>query len=315
MDYYGLHPKFKLNRPLNNEEIAGRLDQNSRIDITNEELIPDIKVIAINSHYLEMVDKYYSSKGIFSFIGLFGSFICLSSVLFFIIRLIFFSQFTKENIIFTFVMVPPFLAMGLFMLYLLKTEWFTWTHYPIRFDRKNQMVYAFRTDGSIITVPWAKVFFTTGLNYVKNISADYYISGHVLADDNNTVIDTFCLPASTGNLALLQYHWEFIRRYMEEGPENIIQQVEFCLPIANKKESYGFTFFYIFTLFKGLFKILMLLMFPLIFIISIPRYIAILTSRRPVWPEEIEEQCKIDPNDPYILNEKTNPKDLWKAFY
>lgn len=315
MDYYGLHPKFKLNRPLNNEEIAGRLDQNSRIDIANEELIPDIKVIAINSHYLEMVDKYYSSKGIFSFIGLFGSSICLSSVLFFIIRLIFFSQFTKENIIFTFVMVPPFLAMGLFMLYLLKTEWFTWTHYPIRFDRKNQMVYAFRTDGSIITVPWAKVFFTTGLNYVKNRNADYYISGHVLADDNNTVIDTFCLPASTGHLALLQYHWEFIRRYMEEGPENIIQQVEFCLPIANKKESYGFTFFYICTLFKGLFKILMLLMFPLIFIISIPRYIAILTSRRPVWPEEIEEQCKIDPNDPYILNEKTNPKYLWKAFY
>ncbi|MBG6029368.1 hypothetical protein I5F10_18540, partial [Proteus mirabilis] len=55
MDYYGLHPKFKLNRPLNNEEIAGKLDQNSRIDLENEELIPDIKVIAINSHYLEMV--------------------------------------------------------------------------------------------------------------------------------------------------------------------------------------------------------------------------------------------------------------------
>ncbi|MBG3131933.1 hypothetical protein I4674_19425 [Proteus mirabilis] len=315
MDYYGLHPKFKLNRPLNNEEIAGKLDQNSRIDLENEELIPDVKVIAINSHYLEMVDKYYSSKGIFSFIGLFGTLICLSSVLFFIVRLIFFSQFTKGDIIFTFVMAPPFLAMGLFMFYLLKTEWFAWTHYPIRFDRQNQMIHAFRTDGSIISVPWKKVFFTTGLNYLKNISADYYISGHVLADDNKTVIDTFCLPASTGNPALLQYHWEFIRRYMEEGPEHLIQQVEFCLPIANKKESYGFTFFYICTLFKGLFKILMLLMFPLIFIISIPRYIAILTSRRPIWPEEIEAQCKIDAHDPYILNEKTNPKDLWKAFY
>ncbi|MBG3131944.1 hypothetical protein I4674_19505 [Proteus mirabilis] len=201
------------------------------------------------------------------------------------------------------------------MLFLLKTEWFTWTHYPLRFDRQNQMIHAFRTDGSIISVPWAKVFFTTGLNYVKNISADYYISGHVLADDNKTTIDTFCLPASTGNFELLKYHWEFIRRYMEEGPEHLIQQVEFCLPIANKKESYGFTFFYICTLFKGLFKILMLLMFPLIFIISIPRYIAILTSRRPIWPEEIEAQCKIDAHDPYLLNEKTNPKDLWKAFY
>lgn len=59
MDSYGLLQKFKLNRPLNNEEIAGKLDQNSRIDLENEELIPDVKVIAINSHYLEMVDKYF----------------------------------------------------------------------------------------------------------------------------------------------------------------------------------------------------------------------------------------------------------------
>ncbi|HEK1721319.1 TPA: hypothetical protein SMT55_003594 [Proteus mirabilis] len=315
MDYYGLHPNFKLNRPLNNEEIAGRLDQNSRIDLANEELIPDIKVIAINSHYLETVDKYYSSKGIFSFIGAFGAISILGMFFWALISLLLSGNYDSTTIVCLIIIGIPAILMGFFMLFLLKTEWFTWTHYPIRFDRKNQMVYAFRTDGSIITVPWAKVFFTTGLNYVKNISADYYISGHVLADDNNTVIDTFCLPASTGNLALLQYHWEFIRRYMEEGPENIIQQVEFCLPIANKKESYGFTFFYICTLFKGLFKILMLLMFPLIFIISIPRYIAILTSRRPVWPKEIEELCKIEPNDPYILNEKNNTKNLWKAFY
>lgn len=315
MDSYGLLQKFKLNRPLNNDEIAGKLDQNSRIDLDNKELIPDVKVIAINSHYLEMVDKYYSSKGFVSLFSSLGTVAFLGSALWVILYFIFFKQFTKENIASTIITGSLLLAMGLFMFYLLKTEWFAWTHYPIRFDRKNQTVYAFRTDGSIITVPWAKVFFTTGLDYAKSMKNDYYISGHVIADDNKTIIDTFCLPASTGNFELLKYHWEFIRRYMEEGPENIIQQVEFCLPIANKKESYGFTFFYVSTLFKGMLKILMPLMSPIIFIISIPRYIAILTSRRPIWPEEIEEQCKIDPNDPYILNEKTNPKDLWKAFY
>ncbi|UDN37247.1 DUF6708 domain-containing protein [Proteus sp. NMG38-2] len=314
MDSYGLLQKFKLNRLLNNEEIAGRLDQNSRIDITNEELIPDIKVIAINSHYLEMVDKYYSSKG---FVSLFSSILTTLFSIFalkLVLTVIFFDH-SSGKILLASVLAPLFLAMGLFMFSLLKTEWFAWTHYPLRFDRKNQMVYAFRTDGSIISVPWKKVFFTTGLDYAKSMKNDYYISGHILADDNKTIVDTFCLPASTGNFELLKYHWEFIRRYMEEGPENIIQQVEFCLPIANKKESYGFTFFYVSTLFKGMLKILMPLMSPIIFIISIPRYIAILTSRRPIWPEEVEEQCKIDPNDPYILNEKTNPKDLWKAFY
>ncbi|MBG5949852.1 hypothetical protein I5E72_08875 [Proteus terrae] len=315
MDSYGLLQKFKLNRLLNNEEIAGKLDQNSRIDIANEELIPDVKVIAINSHYLEMVDKYYSSKGFVSLFSSLGTIAFLGSALWIIFYFIFFQQFSKENIASTIITSSLLLAMGLFMFSLLKTEWFAWTHYPIRFDRKNQMIYAFRTDGSIILVPWKKVFFTTGLDYAKSMKNDYYISGHVLADDNKTIVDTFCLSASTGNFELLKYHWEFIRRYMEEGPENIIQQVEFCLPIANKKESYGFTFFYVSTLFKGMLKILMPLMSPIIFIISIPRYIAILTSRRPIWPQEIEEQCKIDPNDPYILNEKTNPKDLWKAFY
>lgn len=312
MDYYGLHPKFKLNRPLNKNEIAGKLEQNNRIEITNEELIPDIKVIAINSHYLEMVDKYYSSKGFISLFSSLGTIAFLGSGIFLIIATIFIKHISGVAVL---ILSILFIAMGLFMLYLLRTEWFRWTHYPLRFDRKNQLVHAFRTDGSIITVPWKKVFFTTGLNYSKLSHADYYISGHVLAEDNNTVIDTFCLPGSGGNLELLKNHWEFVRRYMEEGPEHLIQQVPFCLPIANKKESFGFTFFYISTLFKGIPKILMPLLFPFIFILSIPRYIAILTSHRPIWPQEIEEQCTIEKDDPYIMNEKTNPKDLWEAFY
>ncbi|OAT23765.1 DUF6708 domain-containing protein [Proteus myxofaciens] len=311
MDYYGLHPKFKLNRPLNKNEIAGKLEQNNRIEITNEELIPDIKVIAINSYYLEMVDKYYSSKGIFSFIGIFCS-TCIFGV-YFLVAI--FSNYTSETIVNLIIVGMLAIPMGIFMLFLIKTEWFAWTHYPLRFDRKNQLVHAFRTDGSIITVPWKKVFFTTGLNHIKSIQGDYYISGHVLAEDNRTVIDTFCLPGSGGNLELLKNHWEFVRRYMEEGPEHLIEQVPFCLPIANKKESFGFTFFYISTLFKGIPKILMPLLFPFIFILSIPRYIAILTSRRPIWPQEIEEQCTIEKDDPYVMNEKTNPKDLWDAFY
>ncbi|WP_409283152.1 DUF6708 domain-containing protein, partial [Proteus columbae] len=154
MDSYGLLQKFKLNRPLNNEEIAGKLDQNSRIDLENEELIPDVKVIAVNSHYLEMVDKYYSSKGFVSLFSSLGTAAFLGSALWIIFYFIFFQQFSKENIVSTIIIGSLFLVMGLFMFSLLKTEWFAWTHYPIRFDRKNQMVYAFRTDGSIIIVPW-----------------------------------------------------------------------------------------------------------------------------------------------------------------
>ncbi|SQJ22635.1 Uncharacterised protein [Serratia rubidaea] len=75
MDYYGLFPKFKLNRPLNQEERAYQLHQRQPVDLAGQSMVPDIKVIAINSHYLELVDKYYSAKGLGSLIGAFGFFI------------------------------------------------------------------------------------------------------------------------------------------------------------------------------------------------------------------------------------------------
>ncbi|MFO9750625.1 hypothetical protein ACIS7Q_20415, partial [Providencia sp. DFU52] len=69
MDIYGLFPQFKLNRPLNARERATQLEQKVRLDFESDQLMPDLKVIEINSHYLEMVDKYYSSKGYLSFIA------------------------------------------------------------------------------------------------------------------------------------------------------------------------------------------------------------------------------------------------------
>ena len=59
MDYYGLSPRFKLNRSLNQAEREYQLKQHQAIDLNGQSLVPDMKVISINSGYLEMVDKYY----------------------------------------------------------------------------------------------------------------------------------------------------------------------------------------------------------------------------------------------------------------
>ncbi|WP_413496483.1 DUF6708 domain-containing protein, partial [Morganella psychrotolerans] len=93
------------------------------------------------------------------------------------------------------------------------------THYPIRFNRKTRMVYAFRTDGTIISAPWDTIYFTSGLGRFKAPTEGYYLSGHILSDDKKTIIDTFCLPESDIYKEDLIPHWEFIRRYMEEGVE------------------------------------------------------------------------------------------------
>ncbi|WP_340618880.1 DUF6708 domain-containing protein [Xenorhabdus entomophaga] len=62
------------------------------------------------------------------------------------------------------------------------TEWFRKTHYPIRFNRKNQMVYVYQIDGTVLSAPWSSIFFT------YNVGNKWGINGHILDDDNETIL-------------------------------------------------------------------------------------------------------------------------------
>lgn len=316
MDYYGLFPKFKFSRPLNNMEREYQLKQSNIIELDDQSIVPDAKVISVNSHYLELVDKYYSAKG---FLSLIVAFVFFSTSLLYLAVLIDtvpylrlrFSGSERNLLIFTLMLVPAIL----FSFKLLKTEWFAWTHYPVRFDRKNRLVHVFRLNGTTYSVPWDSIFFTTGLSHRKDANKDYYISGHVLADDNKTVIDTFCLPATHSDRKQLERHWEFVRRYMEEGPESVIGVVDFCLPIAKKREGYCFGLLCLLSGFNGAPLFLFPFLFALAFIFSIPRYLAMVTSRVPVWPESIEAQCRVDKDDPYLVDASCNPKHPWRNIF
>ena len=316
MDYYGLFPKFKLNRSLNDEEMRCQLSQHKPVDLDGQSIVPDMKVITMNSHYLELVDKYYSAKGFGGFVAAFGFFATSLLYLAVLIDTIpylrwKFSGNEKTLFIFSLMLIPAII----FLFKLLKTEWFAWTHYPIRFDRKNRLVHVFRLNGSTYSVPWDSVFFTSGLSHRKEANKDYYISGHVLAEDNETVIDTFCLPATHSDRKQLERHWEFVRRYMEEGPESVSRTVNFCLPIANRREGYCFGLLYLLSGFNGAPVFLFPFLFILAFIFSIPRYLAMVTSRVPVWPESIEAQCQVDKEDPYRVDASCNPAHPWRNLF
>ncbi len=315
MDYYGLFPRFKYNRLLNNQEREYQLKQNTATALDDQSQVPDMKVISINSGYLEMVDKYYAGKGFGSLIAAFVFFGVLIMLMFMILTLPSYkfdlNRSEKALLIFISISIPVLL----FSYKLLKTEWFAWTHYPLRFDRKNRLVHFFRLNGTTCSVPWDKVFFTTGLSHRKDANKDYYISGHVLADDNETVMDTFCLPATHSDRKQLERHWEFVRRYMEEGPESVIGVVDFCLPISKKREGYRFGLLYLLSGFNGAPLFLFPLLFVLAFIFSLPRYLAMVTSRIPVWPESIESLCRVDKDDPYRVDASSNPKHPWRNMF
>jgi len=309
MDYYGLFPKFKFNRPLKADEKKYQLKQNKKIDLDGQSVVPDLKVIAMNSHCLELVDKYYSAKGVMSLLGASGVTMFSLGSLFLCYSLFFdYGWGRLAGISAYFLLIIICISMDIFMFKMLKAEWFAWTHYPIRFDRINRQVHFFRLDGTICSVPWEKVFFTSGLSHRKEFNKDYYISGHILADDNETVIDSFCLPSTDSDRKQLERHWEFVRRFMEEGPASVAPAVNFCLPIASKREGFKFGLLYLLSGFNGAPMFLLPLLFALSFIYSIPRYIAMVTSKIPVWPENIEAQCAAAVDDPYSIDASSNPK-------
>jgi hypothetical protein len=136
------------------------------------------------------------------------------------------------------------------------------------------------------------------------------VRGHRLAEDGKTVLETFGLAMTSFRESdMLCSQWEFIRRYMEEGPEKLFNQVRIPLNIADKRETFWFGF--------NKMMVSMLIPFaawlfsPLILIFSVGRWFAIHTSKIPVWSAEIEAECQIEPDDPYIRDAEHLPEGKW----
>lgn len=305
MDYYGLLSNFKINRRLSEDEIRHHLSQSK---VSSSEPYNQVSVIKINSTYLECVDKFFCWKGLITAISIYGI-----SIFGYIIVVISYMDFAKwpaaspverSDILFftplsVLVLVLPVIACT----YLLHKESFRLTHYPMRFNRKTRMVHVFRLDGTVMSEPWDKLYFTLGKGKDKN----WDIRGHKLADDGETVLETFALAHHTWlKDPLLFSQWEFIRLYMEEGPKELIAQVEHVMDVAEKRETFWNGFHRLMAEFASA-PLLAYLMSPFLFIVAVGRWIAMHTSKIPVWPAEIEAQCQIEPNDPYRRDAQHRP--------
>ena len=316
MEFSGLITKFRVNRPLTDQERAHRLKQQQRLNV---EPHYQLSVIQLNSTYLESVDKWFGWKGTLT---------AIASIIF----LIFVGTFGAISIIWLakaagYGTPPPdagfWLANGLgmaavaafagmFSVWLIRKESFAFTHYPIRFNRATRMVHVFRTDGSILSAPWDEVFFTLGHMVQWN---EWEIRGHILAPDKTTVRESFAL-SYLGSLSpsdaepgrkhfspddFVHAHWEFIRRYMEDGPAAVAGQVAFCMPIATRRESVRVGTERVFANMAGAPFLIFWLMVPFCALVSLFRILAMRTSKVPRWSGEIEAACAIEKDDQYAI--------------
>lgn len=311
MEYTGLTGKYPVDRTLTEQEREGQLGQKERLEI---EPAYQLSLIKLNSTYLELVDKYFPWKGLMTLFAI-GAFLIVggaSAYGAYVVALDAIRWDDPEG-------HPPWTYAIVLLLLLLVCVWafvkilrkesFAYTHYPIRFNRKMRTVHVFRVNGTVLSVPWDSVFFCLGSLRQGN----WELQGHVLADDGVTITETFCaFPQVAGNEVereQLKAHWELIRRYMEDGPEDAFQRAKICLPIADCREKVSFGFHRMHA--EGTGNLITQLWAAVLGIAIMPgRWFAMQTSKIPQWPAEIEVINQIEPDDPFVRDASMNEK--WK---
>jgi hypothetical protein len=305
MDYTGLYAKkYRINRKLTDEERTGRLFQNVKLDITP---FYNLSVIRMNSTYLECVDRWFIYRGSMTSI-------CLLCVAFTIVML-FGPLFmrspihlipTASDLGWAMLMVPISIPFWVLMRWLILKESFQYTHFPIRFNYRNRMVYVLKQNGTVLKAMWRDIFFTLGRCERMAGAQNWDIRGHILDTDGETVLDTFALPGDDTSVEQLKHAWEFFRRYMEDGPAAIYSDVFWCHDIAERREKYKAGLAVMFFSLNGL-PIAQALFSPVFLVASLGRWFAMRTSKIPAWPDEIEDQCSVDSFDPYLRDASRNP--------
>jgi len=285
-----------LNRPL--------LQYEKRNHLLQKERSPDppwfqLSVIKMNSTFLECPERYFLDKGIVSLGALIAggmfSFVGLGAVFMTTMRWSTYTPDQQSEWFFATLFACTIAVINAWInIYFLKKEMYRYTHYPMRFNRKTRKVYCFRDDGTIMTEDWDKLFFCT-----TPMRRSWGVQFHRLAEDGDTVLETFELPhiAEKEN-DLLTSQWEFVRRFMEEGPKELADQVDVVMDIADRRETFWNGFQRLMANFVG--PVATAIFSPLGILFAISRRIAMLSCIVPRWPAEIEAECAIEPNDPYI---------------
>ncbi|HAL09202.1 MAG TPA: hypothetical protein DCO67_04450 [Staphylococcus sp.] len=285
--------RFPINRFLDSNDLENHLRQGQPIErMTQQNLISDLSIIKLNSSFLEVTDVHYKDRGFISFAGLLYFFL----VSYFLINILLSPFYLNKN---WYPVTLCIFALLFIFFILIKIEWFIYTHYPIRFNRKKQLVHLFRTNGAVQTIPWQDIYFTLRQEKPNGLSPKmWYLCGHILDDEKLRVVDTFTVSMCSLYKEEVLRFWEFVRRYMEDkkGVKEVAEISHWFLPINEQKESLGLGFR---MLNMRVGRIGSILLFPLHILQAPARWLSFQTSKIPQWTPEVEADCQIEDNDPY----------------
>ncbi|WNC92902.1 hypothetical protein RI103_32335 [Paraburkholderia sp. FT54] len=295
--FTGWMQPFSLDRALTPQERAESLPREAQ---TNIEAGQHVGLIRINSEYIDWIDRR------FRFRGMLNTSLVTMGCLFFVgmallLAWIALSSITKEGSYWWLgMLVSVFFLGGAYLLYylILRLEYFSYTHYPIRFNRLTRMVHVFRHNGpgGVLTVPWESVFFHIGRGTDMKFLRD--IRGEVLNGD--TVVDTFALGHAAESEPPVREMWEFVRRYMDQGPDAVADSpfakyvALSVTPTLKNCMLFAVSFTNATTPFKRV------LLAPFIALFTATRWVVFHTCKQPVFPADVEATCEVAADDPHV---------------
>ncbi|RZT36757.1 DUF6708 domain-containing protein [Cupriavidus agavae] len=298
--YKGWTIPFKINRLLTQEERDQALPRDGAPVARPEQRTA---LIAMNSTYLDWIDRRFVYRGTML------TFVSTLAILF-IVPFSIYANITVYQIrneeeywwLLLLMGLPVYIIYGLLVKLTLRGEYFSYTYWPIRFNRKTRTVHVFRHNGSggTLSVPWDEIYFHIGVGG-KQCPKATYICGHVL--DGDIVKDTFALGHDTpkDEKRVLLEMWEFIRCYMEEGPEAAgPHPLDRYISLSVTPSLYN-CHIMMHTYYVGGFPLIArILAYPFVLLYTATRWLVLHTCRRPVFPPDVEAACQVESDDPNV---------------
>lgn len=259
-------------------------------------------LVALNSTYIEWIDRRFRARGSGSTFGslLLSLGLIAAAATFVSIGL---QHISDTDALLTAAAGATIFVFFAWFFYHIQwgIDFFQKVYYPIRFNRKNRMIYVYRDkrDGGLLQVPWDKVFFHVGYGMMNPTFCD--IRGEVMEDD--VVKDTFALgPYYPGrHTDGVHQAWAFICRYMEGGPEAVGPDPRDRYIENSLHGTWMDCITVMHTNYPPDVNVLTFLIgWPMIVVTTVTRWLVFKSCSMPRWPEDIEAACKPDSNDPNV---------------
>ena len=311
----GLLRKYPVNRRVTFEEKVGAVERTAPHDVEPSCMHA---VIKFNGTYMELAGKFYEWRGVagslFALIAVMGSPMAILMIAVFFHLLISNSEDLYLWPVFLFGIAVG-VGVSAASVWSASKEFFRLTHYPIRLNRKLRKIYAFdpRTM-KLLEMDWDKTYFTIQPTRTRIPQQQWEILALTIDADGETVRHVLPFTGMWIDKETQIRHWEYLRRYMEEGPEAIIEYSPVFLDIAIRKETFMEGFNRLYAPFSHTTKTpAVLVLGPWMFFSAIGRHIGMLTSKIPQWPAHVEDECRIEPGDRWEYDARDNPADYWAA--